>query len=242
MSTTTVLLTGATGSLGASTLVHLMAVPNITVIAVLRSLAKSEAFLRTKYATEVSSGRLSFVEIADMTTPHAFDEPASKTDAIMHIATPFATDNLLEKMIKPSWPILHNVLSAAEKSERVKRVIITGSMVSTMKIPEDLFSGKTITEESWNPIALEEAEQNPSTAYQYSKVYAEKKAWEFMKEKPRAFDLIFLLAPSILGRSLQGSFKPEKNNLGGQPGLYKALFDVEKPGFLYPHFGYVGLS
>lgn len=212
---TTVLLTGGTGSLGASTLVQLMADPEINVIAVLRSLSKSEAFLRTKYAAQVSSGRLSFVEISDMTTPNSFDEAASNANAIIHIATPVAYTDLLERMIKPSWPIVHNVLTAAEKSARVKRVIVTGSMVSTMKIPEDLFSGQVITEESWNPIPFEAADANPRNAYQYSKVYAEQKAWDFMKEEPRHFDLIVLLAPSITGKSVQEGFQPKRGILVG---------------------------
>lgn len=116
---------------------------------------------------------------------------------------------------------------------------MTGSQVATLKIPEGLFSGKIINEDNWNPITVEEAEATPRDAYQYSKVHAEQKAWEFMKEKPREFDLIFLLAPSITGKSLQDGYKPEKGHLGGQPGLYTGLFDVEKPGFLFPIFAYV---
>ncbi|OQU96591.1 hypothetical protein CLAIMM_02650 isoform 2 [Cladophialophora immunda] len=236
MSKTTILLTGASGALGASTLALLAADPNIDVIVVLRSLARSEASLRSRYASQVSEGRLSFVEIPDMTAPHAFDEPASKADAIIHIATPLTLDNLMETTIKPSWAIVHNVLSAAQKSAgRMRRVVVTGSMVATMRI-EDLYSDKTVSDESWNPITLEEAELNPLNAYCYSKVSAEKKAWEFMKETPRPFDLVVLLAPSITGKSPQADFKPDKGRLGGQPGLYKGLFDCDKPGFLYPYF------
>ncbi|KAJ9608516.1 hypothetical protein H2200_007504 [Cladophialophora chaetospira] len=237
MSNITVLLTGATGSLGASTLVRLLSEsnPDITVIAVLRSFARSKAFLKSKYPLQVSAGQLLFVEIPDMTTPNAFDEPASRADVIMHIATPMARDNLMENLVKPSSVIVQNVLSAAEKSGRVRRVIITGSLLAAVGIA-GLFMGRTITEEDWNPITLEEAEAVPVNAYQYSKVHAEKEAWKFMNEKPRAFDLIFLLAPTILGRSLQGGFKPEKGHLGGQPGLYKALFDVDTPGPLFPIF------
>ena len=233
---TTVLLTGATGSLGASTLALLLADPSITVLAILRSLAKSAPFLTSKYSPQISSGQLSLLEIPDMTVPGAFDEPASRADAIMHIATPLAYDNLLEKLVKPSWEIVHNVLQAAEKSPRVTRVVITGSLVATMLLPRDLFSNKLITPLDFNPITLAEAESSPLAAYQYSKVHAEKMAWKFMSEQKRGFDLIFLLAPSITGRSLQERFKPEKGNLGGQPGLFMGLFDVQRPGFLFPYF------
>ncbi|OAG34081.1 hypothetical protein AYO21_11775 [Fonsecaea monophora] len=235
MSKTTILLTGASGALGSSTLALLAANSNFEVIVVLRSLARSEAAFRSRYASQVSEGRLSFVEVPDMTIPDTFDELARKADAIIHIATPLTYDNLMETTIKPSWAILRNILSAAEKSGRVRRVVVTGSMVSTMRMGA-LYSGGTISAESWSPITLEEAVLNPLNAYQYSKVSAEKKAWEFMKEKPRAFDLVVLLAPSITGKSLQPGFKPNKSNLGGQPGIYKGLFDCDEPGFLFPYF------
>ncbi|EXJ63791.1 hypothetical protein A1O7_00126 [Cladophialophora yegresii CBS 114405] len=235
----TILLTGATGSLGASTLARLLSDTNFTVLAALRSSAKSEPFLRSKYASHVSSGCLSFVEIPDMTAPHAFDGPASVADFIIHIATPLAYDDVVNTVINPSWPIVRNVLTAADKSRRVKRVVVTGSLVATMRIPEGLFAGatsSTISEADWNPISRDEAPTSPSTAYQYSKVHAEKEAWKFMNERHPTFDLVFLLAPSITGRSLQDGFKPERGHLGGQPGLYTGLFDVERPGFLFPMF------
>lgn len=236
MSTTTVLLTGATGSLGASTLVQLMNEPNVNVITVLRSSKRSEAYLRSQYASQVSSGRLSFLEIPDMSTPNIFDDAASRSDAIIHIATPLAYSDFMDQMIKPSWTILHNVLSAAEKSARVKRVIVTGSVVSTLRVPDDMLSGKTISADTWNGIPLEAAEQDPMSAYQYAKTYSERKAWEFMKEKKRTFDLIVLLAPSITGKSIQEGFVPDKTNLGGQPSIYRELFDRERPGFMFPFF------
>ena len=77
-----------------------MADPNITMTALLRSSAKSEAFLRSKHASQCSSGQLSFIEVPDMTTPGAFDEPASRANAIMHIATPLATEDWMKRLVK----------------------------------------------------------------------------------------------------------------------------------------------
>ncbi|KIW16159.1 hypothetical protein PV08_06210 [Exophiala spinifera] len=236
----TVLLTGATGTVGASVLSELLNNTNYNVITVLRSRARSEAFLRTKYAPQVSSGRLSFIEIPDMAVAGSFDEAASKVDFIIHVATPLAFDPalMMDHMVKPSRDMVQNVLSAADlPSSRVKRVVVTGSMVSVCRV-DKLFSGGTMSSDTWNDITLEEAGQSPSTAYQFSKVHAERGAWEFMRAKPgaRKFDLVFLLAPSVTGKALQEGFKPSKSRLGGQAGIYSELFDVEKPGFLYPYF------
>lgn len=235
----TVLLTGATGTVGASVLAELLNNSTYNVITVLRSCARSEAFLRAKYASHVSSGRLSFLEIPDMAVAGSFDKAASRADYIIHVATPLAFDpaQMMDHMVKPSWDMVQNVLSAADRSSssRVKRVVVTGSMVSACRV-DKLFSGGTMSSDTWNDITLEEAGQSPSTAYQFSKVHAERGAWEFMRAKPRKFDLIFLLAPSVTGKALQEGFKPSKSKLGGQAGMYSELFDVEKPGFLYPYF------
>lgn len=236
MAGSTILLTGATGLVGGATLFQLMNHTNHKVIAILRSAAKSEEFLRTKYASQVSQGRLSFLEIPDMTVAGVFDDPASKSDAIIHIATPLAYDDVIEKVVKPTWTIVHNVLVAADKLPRVRRVIITGTIGAHMRLPDDLFSGKTISEDTWNDLTFEDAALNPQNAYQYSKVYSEQEAWKFMREKNRHFDLIYLLAPAITGKSIHQGFVPSKEALGGQAWIYRELFDKDKPGFLFPYF------
>ena len=236
MAASIILLTGATGLVGAVTLFQLMTQTTHTVITVLRSRAKSESFLATKYTSQISAGRLSFLEIPDMTRPGVFDDAAAQSDAIIHIATPLAYEDVIEKMVKPSWTIVHNVLLAADKSARTKRVIITGSIVSTFRLPNDLFSGRTITAESWNDIPHEDAGLNAANAYQYSKVHSEQEAWKFMSDQNRSFDLIYLLAPAITGKSIHQGFVPSKEALGGQAGIYRDLFDQEEPGFLFPYF------
>ena len=57
-----------------------------------------------------------------------------------------------------------------------------------------------------------------------------------MNKKKPEFDLIMLLAPGISGRSIKNGYKPDKTSLGGMSALYRALFDVEEPGFIFPQF------
>ncbi|PQE19026.1 hypothetical protein CJF32_00010448 [Rutstroemia sp. NJR-2017a WRK4] len=231
-SNASVLLTGATGSVGASLLEQLLAA-NYKVYTVLRSAKKSQPFLEKKYPQHVKNNTLEFIEIPDMTVAGAFDDGASKVTYIIHVATPLSYSNFQEEMITPASIVDHNILTAAHKSTTVKRVVVTGSVVSVMYISRDLMAGKTFTEEDFNPIPLEDALQSVAGAYSYSKVTSEKLAWEFMKKEKPNFDLVVLLAPSITGRCIQEGFVPDKKSLGGMGAIY-ALFDNEELGFIYP--------
>ena len=236
MSLSRILLTGGTGSLGAHVLQQLLAQDNVTVTVVVRSLAKSQGFLERKYPSQVSNGLLNLLEIPDMTVPHVFDAAARSVDAIVHIATPLAYSGDLKKLvIDPTWTIDHNILTAAKQAPTVKRVIITGSIVSTLNLA-DVASGRTITEADYNDIALEDAVGHPGAAYMYAKTAAERKAWAFMAAEKPGFDLVVLLAPSVTGRCIQEGFVPSKTALGGMASIYNALFDVDKIGFIFPYF------
>ena len=236
MSLSRILLTGGTGSVGAHVLEQLLALGNVTVTVVVRSLTKSRAFLERRYSSHVSNGLLNLLEIPDMSVPHAFDAAARSVDAIIHIATPLAYSGDLKKLvIDPTWTIDENILTAAKKAPNVKRVIITGSIVSTMNLSE-LASNRTITEADYNEIAVKDALGEPGAAYMYAKTTAEHNAWSFMKAEKPGFDLVVLLAPSITGRCIQEGFVPDKTALGGMASIYNALFDVKKIGFIFPYF------
>jgi NADPH-dependent methylglyoxal reductase len=210
-----------------------------SVNAVIRSFAKSKAKLVQQYASETQSGQLTFTEIPDMTVAGVFDEPANGPDAIIHVATPLERQNFLETIIKPTSIVNFNVFSAASKSPTVKRVIVTGSIVTTLKLPEEILSGKTFSEKTYNSLTSEEALESLPRAYQYSKTKSEKEAWTYMSENKPKFDLIFLLAPSIIGKNIQDGFVATKYYLGGVSGFYKDIFDLDVAGFLFPYYMYV---
>jgi NADPH-dependent methylglyoxal reductase len=97
----------------------------------------------------------------------------------------------------------------------LKRVIITGSIVSTFNRFEESFSGKTIDDKTYNAVSHEQVTSlnSPTAAYMYAKTADE--SWEFMKKEKLSFDLVVLLASSIIGRSIQEGYLPSKENLGG---------------------------
>lgn len=123
MDTTHILLTGATGNVGSVILEQLM-VTGQSVNAILRSFAKSKAFLKTKYYEAVSSGRLSFTEIPDMAVPNVFYASAANASSIIYVATPLAYSDLLDSMIEPAWKFNENILNAAAASPTATRVVI----------------------------------------------------------------------------------------------------------------------
>jgi NADPH-dependent methylglyoxal reductase len=238
MSLKSVLLSGATGSVGAHVLSQLLST-NHHVTAIVRSLWKSSPFLTEKYSSHIKSGSLKLVEIPHLTASHAFDALAKTVDAIIHVATPLASGkaDFQKEVIDPTWLIDRSILTAAAKAPSVKRVIITGSIVSTFNFFEELFSEQTFDDKSYNSATHEEvtALNNSRAAYMYAKTAAELKSWEFMEKEKPGFDLVVLLAPSIIGRSIHEGSVPSKDSLGGMSNIYQSLFDVEKSGFLFPY-------
>lgn len=185
------------------------------VNAVLRSFARSRAFLEDRYQIATQSGQLTFTEIPDMTETGAFDKVFLEASEVIHAATPLTTSNFWETMIKPASLVVDNVLKAAAASPVIKRLVVTGSIVSTFKVPDEVMSGKVISEVDWNSVTLEEATTRLPLAYSYSKTISEKEAWAFMEKEKPSFDLIYLLAPNITGKNLQQGFRAEKDALGG---------------------------
>ncbi|EXJ75406.1 uncharacterized protein A1O5_02102 [Cladophialophora psammophila CBS 110553] len=203
MAIETVLLTGGTGSIGVWVLEQLLSQAH-KVIAVIRPLAKFKKHFDEKYATYLTNGSLELVEVPDLTVPGVFDERASRADVIIHVATPLTTSGFENTMIRTTWLIDENILNAAKKSPKVKRVVISGSIVSVVKLPEGLFQ-----------------------------TCAEKHAWAWMnKEKPK-FDLVVLLIPSVIGKSINPGFKPNKASLGGMSNAYSYFIDTPQLSYVF---------
>jgi NADPH-dependent methylglyoxal reductase len=63
--------------------------------------------------------------------------------------------------------------------------VVTSSYVAVTDITAPV--SDEITEESWNPTTWEKALLNPMAAYSGSKTFAEKAAWDFLKEESAKF-------------------------------------------------------
>ncbi|KAF2847222.1 NAD(P)-binding protein [Plenodomus tracheiphilus IPT5] len=223
MTQESVLLTGATGNVGAITLEHLINA-NHKVNAVIRK-ASAVTFFKSKFPDAINSGLLTFTVVPELTASGVFDEPSASATAIIHVATPLAGpgSDLVKDMIEPTWTIDKNILEAAKKSKTVKRVIICGSIVQTARLPDFYNPNNRISEENFNPITFEEAQNDPASAYLFAKTEAEHKTWSWIKTNQADFDVVMLLPALIVGRSPQPGYKPVENSLGGLSAVYTAL-------------------
>ncbi|KPI39641.1 putative NADPH-dependent methylglyoxal GRP2 [Cyphellophora attinorum] len=146
--------------------------------------------------------QLSYVIVKDIAQPCAFDE-AVKSDppfeAVLHTASPFhfnVTDPKKD-LLDPAINGTNGILAAIKKSApSVKRVAITSSFASIIN-PSN--HAKVYSEKVWNPITMEEAVQDPASAYRASKKFAEEAAWKFVETEKPNFTLTTICPPLVLG-------------------------------------------
>jgi len=144
--------------------------------------------------------------VEDIAKENAFDECVKSVgnglEAVLHTASPFhfnVTD-VKKDLLDPAIIGTTSILSAIKKyAPSVKHVVVTSSFAAIIDASKGHWPDHTYSESDWNPITLDQAEQNPSNGYRASKTFAEKAAWEFVeKEKPN-FTLSTMNPPLVLG-------------------------------------------
>jgi nucleoside-diphosphate-sugar epimerase len=170
-----------------------------TVVTTVRSASKGESIL--KFHPDVPKGQLSYVVVEDIAQQGAFDEAVKSEppfDAVLHTASPFffghsdAVKEILDPAIKGTTGILKAIKANAPS---VKHVVVTSSFAAIVR-PDN--PPKVYNEESWNPVTEEEALQ-PSHTYRASKTFAERAAWDFVKNEKPNFSLSVINPPLVLG-------------------------------------------
>jgi nucleoside-diphosphate-sugar epimerase len=153
---------------------------------------------------QTPSSQLDFRIVPDIAEDGAFDEAVKipGLEAVIHTASPFhfnVTDTKKD-LLDPAIIGTTGVLKAIKKNApSVKRVVITSSFAAILDAAKGNAVGHTYSEKDWNPVTLEQAEQNPATGYRASKTFAEKAAWEFVeKEKPN-FTISTINPPLVFG-------------------------------------------
>jgi len=99
--------------------------------------------------------------------------------------------------VKPAIEGTLTVLRSAQKTPTVQRVVVTSSVASVVSSAKAQAEPNHVwTSEDWNNDTTVEKEP-----YRYSKTYAEKAAWEFVREK-KHFDIAVLCPSFVLGPPL----------------------------------------
>jgi nucleoside-diphosphate-sugar epimerase len=103
-----------------------------------------------------------------------------------------------KELIIPAINGVKAILEASAKA-KIRRVVLTSSFASVMNVDRKAPPYFTYTGEDWNQLTYEEAAA-PTTpahiAYRGAKKFAEKAAWDFVREQKPSFDLV-TLCPSM---------------------------------------------
>ncbi|MFT6904143.1 MAG: nucleoside-diphosphate-sugar epimerase [Oleiphilaceae bacterium] len=201
-----VMVTGANGYV-ASWLVKYLLEDGFTVHATVRDKTNEKKIGHLLKLEQEHPGKLKFFN-ADLITDGAFDEPIKGCGLVFHTASPFVVRGLKDpqkELIEPALQGTRNVLNTVSKTETVKRVVLTSSVVAiysdaieTLDQPNGKFS-----EADWNTTSS--IDHQP---YNYSKTLAEKEAWKIMEAQDR-WDMVTINPGLVLGPSLSNGSASE---------------------------------
>jgi len=194
-----VLVTGGTGYL-ASWIIKQLLDEGREVRTTVRNLSQKDKFAHLTAISVKSKGILQFFE-ADLLKPGSFSEAMKGCELVIHAASPFkisGVKNAQKELVEPALEGTRNVLESVNKTESVKRVVLTSSVVAIYGDAVDLAKTQNgiFTEEQWN--FSSSVDHQP---YSYSKTLAEKLAWEMAGEQNR-WDLLVINPGFIMGPSL----------------------------------------
>jgi nucleoside-diphosphate-sugar epimerase len=202
----TVLVTGGTGFVASHCISRLLQ-KGYKVRTTLRSMNRKNEVLDMQPSGE----NLEFIE-ADLGKDKNWDDAVKNCKYILHVASPFLSQMPKDEneMIRPAVDGTLRVLKAA-RDAGVKRVVMTSNFGAVGYSHKD--PNTVITEEEWTD------PKDKMTAYNRSKVLAERAAWDFITREGGNLELsvinpVFILGPSM-GPDLPSSFDVLKHLVDG---------------------------
>jgi len=210
-----VMVTGATGYV-AGWLVKRLLDEGMTVHAAVRNPDKSEKVKHLDEMAAKSPGQIKYFK-ADLLDKASYAEAMEGCELVFHTASPFTlnVDDPQKQLIEPAVQGTENVLEQANKTESVKRVVLTSSCAAIYTDASEIKNTPKgmLTEEIWNTTAS--LDYQP---YSYSKTLAEKTAWE-INQKQNRWDLVTINPSFVLGPALNpGAITSESYNVLKQMG------------------------
>jgi dihydroflavonol-4-reductase len=218
----TVLVTGGTGFVGGWCVVELLR-RGYVVRTTVRDAAREPA-VRAAIATEIEAGeRLEFA-VADLTDDEGWDAAMKGCDYVLHVASPLGNDAPRDRdaLVGPARDGALRVLRAATRAG-VRRVVMTSSTAAATP-PQG--PGVVGDETVWT-----DPDDRTVNAYRWSKIIAERAAWDYIESSEGATTLTTVLPGAIFGPVLStanlGSVGIIRRVLdGGQAGVPRLGFCV----------------
>ncbi len=214
-----VLVTGGTGFLGMQIIFQLLqkGYPVKTTVRSLNSKAKIMEILTNNGISDFS--KLSFVEV-DLSKDDGWKDAMADCKYVLSVASPvfFGKFENEDELIRPAIEGITRILSAA-KEAKVKRVVMTSNFGAVGFSNMDKTT--ITTEENWT-----DENMKGLSAYEKSKLLAEKAAWKFMEDETE-LEFTTINPVAIFGPSqsnhVSGSFDLLKSLLNGS---MKRVIDI----------------
>ena len=218
----TVLVTGGSGYVASYCIAQLLN-EGACVRTTVRSLAR-EAEVRASVGKLADAGeRLTFVA-ADLTHDAGWREACAGCTAVLHVASPLPSSNPRDddELVRPARDGALRVLAAA-RDAGVKRFVMTSS---TAAVTYGYGSRtKPYTEADWS----DPTDRSDSSAYERSKMIAERAAWDWHAREGGALELVTICPGAVIGPVLGSDFSASID-------IVKKLIDGSLPGL--PRFGW----
>jgi len=194
-----ILVTGGSGYV-AGWIIKLFLEEGLSVHTTVRNPTKPSSVDHLNEMAANSPGKLKIFK-ADLLDQGSFDAAMEGCELVLHTASPFIISGFKdanEALVKPAKEGTQNVLSAVNRTETVKRVVLTSSVAAIYGDTIDARSvhNRIFTEEHWNDTSS--VDHQP---YNYSKTLAEREAWDISERQDR-WDLVVVNPGLVLGPSL----------------------------------------
>ena len=224
---TPVCVTGATGYVAGVLIAQLLDL-GVTVHATVRDPSKEDRIQYLQECAEKSKGKILFFA-ADLLQPGSFDAAAKGCSVIFHTASPFVmnAEDPDKDLIEPAVRGTENVLTTANNTATVQRVVLTSSCAAIYHYASDLddIPGRVWTEEIWNRNST-----RSDNAYSLSKTLAEQKAW-VMAGSQTQWKLVVINPSMVMGPGLKYHETSESFSLMLQIGGGGPMAKAGVPGF-----------
>jgi nucleoside-diphosphate-sugar epimerase len=193
-----ILVTGAGGYL-ASWIVKILLLEGHTVHGTVRNLQDSPKLAHLWQLAAGQPGHLELFE-ADLLQRGSFDEAMQGCSVAIHAASPYFRKSKApeQELLTPAVEGTRNVLESVNRTDSVKRVVLTSSIVAMYGSAAELahLESHMVQESDVNRDST--VASNP---YALSKTLAEKAAWDMQKQQAR-WDMVTIHPGAIFGPSL----------------------------------------